>query len=64
MNHLKQYKDRKATLERQNKFNKEHYRRFGLLFDREKDGDLISELEKSSNKTETVRAWFKKYKGG
>ena len=57
MSDLDRYKDKDKVLKYRKKYNQDKYRNVLLTFSKEKDKELLEELDNAKSKTELVRKW-------
>lgn len=57
MSDLDRYKDKGKVLAYRKKYNQDKYRNVLLTFSKEKDKELLEELDNAKSKTELVRKW-------
>lgn len=57
MSDLDRYKDKGKVLAYRKKYNQDNYRNVLLTFNKEKDKELLEELDNAKSKTELVRKW-------
>lgn len=57
MSDLDRYKDKDKVLAYRKKYNQDKYRNVLLTFNKDKDKELLEELDNAKSKTELVRKW-------